>query len=80
MSVKRHGFSAIIFGVFGILVANRHFWTKAWSENVAKALTAADFVHINNKSKKLIAGAIKAIEGFVNIAGDGPLNRLHKFS
>jgi hypothetical protein len=45
-----------------------HFWTKAWPESVAKALTVADLEHMNEKSKKLIAGAMNAIEGFVNIA------------
>ena len=45
-----------------------HFWTKAWPENVAKALTVADLEHMNDKSKQLIAGAMNAIEGFVNIA------------
>lgn len=45
-----------------------HFWTKAWPENVAKALTVADLEHMNDKSKKLISGAMNAIEGFVNMA------------
>jgi hypothetical protein len=45
-----------------------HFWTKAWPENVAKALTMADLEHMNDKSKQLISGAMNAIEGFVNIA------------
>ena len=45
-----------------------HFWTKAWPDVVAKALTVADLEHMNDKNKKLIAGAMNAIEGFVNIA------------
>lgn len=45
-----------------------HFWTTAWPENVAKALTVADLEHTNDRSKKLIAGAMNAIEGFVNMA------------
>lgn len=45
-----------------------HFWTKAWPDNVAKALTVADLEHMNDKSKKLISGAMNAIEAFVNIA------------
>jgi hypothetical protein len=45
-----------------------HFWTTAWRDNVAKALTVADLEHMNDRSKKLISGAMNAIEGFVNIA------------
>jgi len=45
-----------------------HFWTKAWRDNDATALTVADLEHMNDKSKKLISGAMNAIEGFVNIA------------
>lgn len=45
-----------------------HFWTKAWRDNVAKALTVADVEHMNDKNKQLISGAMNAIEGFVNIA------------
>jgi len=45
-----------------------HFWTKAWRDNGAKALTVADLKHMNDKSKQLISGAMNAIEGFVNIA------------
>lgn len=45
-----------------------HFWTKAWRDNVAKALTVADVEHMNDKNKQLISGAMNAIEAFVNIA------------
>lgn len=45
-----------------------HFWTTAWRDNVAKALTVADLEHMNDRNKKLICGAMNAIEGFVNIA------------
>ena len=45
-----------------------HFWTKAWRDNVATALTVADLEHMSDKSKQLIASAMNAIEGFVNIA------------
>ncbi len=45
-----------------------HFWTKAWRDKVAKTLTMADLEHMNDKNKKLISGAMNAIEGFVNIA------------
>lgn len=45
-----------------------HFWTTAWPENITKALTVADLEQMNDRSKKLISGAMNAIEGFVNIA------------
>ncbi|RPI71666.1 MAG: hypothetical protein EHM38_03485 [Geobacteraceae bacterium] len=45
-----------------------HFWTKAWCDNLAKALTVADLEHMSAKNKQLISGAMNAIEGFVNIA------------
>ena len=45
-----------------------HFWTKAWRDKAAKALTVADLEHMTDSSKKLIRGAMNAIEGFVNIA------------
>jgi hypothetical protein len=45
-----------------------HFWTKAWPDNLGKALVEADLEHMTDRSKKLIANAMNAIEGFVNIA------------
>ncbi len=45
-----------------------HFWTKAWPDNLGKALAEADLEHMTDRSKKLIANAMNAIEGFVNIA------------
>lgn len=45
-----------------------HFWTKAWPDNLGRALAETDVEQMTDRSKKLIAKAMNAIEGFVNIA------------
>lgn len=45
-----------------------HFWTKAWPNNLGRALAEVDVEQMTDRSKKLIAKAMNAIEGFVNIA------------
>jgi len=46
-----------------------HFWTKAWSEQDGKSLSLDKLHELPDRSKKLIADAMNAIEAFVNIAG-----------
>jgi hypothetical protein len=52
-----------------------HFWTTAWREPKGKALNLEQLEEMDERSKWLIAGAINAIESFVNIAliATGPL-------
>jgi len=45
-----------------------HFWTKAWRDLKGKSLTLGQLAEMDERSKRLIAGAMNAIESFVNIA------------
>jgi hypothetical protein len=45
-----------------------HFWTTVWRDPKGKSLTLDQLEDMDDRSKRLIAGAMNAIESFVNIA------------
>jgi len=45
-----------------------HFWTTVWREPKGKSLNLEQLESMDERSKRLIAGAMNAIESFVNIA------------
>lgn len=45
-----------------------HFWTTAWRDPKGNSLTLSHLDDMDNRSKRLIADAMNAIEAFVNIA------------
>ncbi len=45
-----------------------HFWTSAWTDPKGKSLSLEQLKNLPEHSKLLIAGAMNAIEAFVNIA------------
>ena len=45
-----------------------HFWTSTWSNLDGNALSLDQFNALSHRNKRLITGALNAIEAFVNIA------------